>query len=166
MNFSDVPLQMLSKDHLRTEGAMFAHIIMNCLDMFCQALERHFYSTARTLYPDSRVDYLHVLGELGRPYLILTLGTWATTPWATGKLGHLGSWATWELGPPGKLGHRELGPLRTWATWEVRPLGSWATWELGPLPTTNNDQRQTTTNHKQPSTTNNQQQQTTTNDKQ
>ena len=102
MNFSDVPLQMLSKDHLRTEGAMFAHIIMNCLDMFCQALERHFYPTARTLYPDSRVDYLHVLGELGRPYLILTLGTWATTPWATGKLGHqevgpLGSWATGKL---------------------------------------------------------------------
>ena len=50
-----------------------------------------------------------------------TLGTWATTLWATVNLGHCelgppGTWATGnmghcELGPPGNLGHCELGPL-------------------------------------------------------
>ena len=73
MNFSDVSLQMLSREQLRTEGTMFAHIIMNFFDVLCQAEYRHFFSTARALFLDSRVDDLHVLGELRRPYLFLAL---------------------------------------------------------------------------------------------
>ena len=73
MNVSDVILQRPSVEHLRTERAMFAHIVMNFFDVSCQVVERHFFSTARALFLESRVDSLHVLGELGRPYLLLAL---------------------------------------------------------------------------------------------
>ena len=102
MNTSDVPLQILSVEHLRTERAMlahilmnffdvccqiprmellwteramFAHIIMNFFDVSCQAVERHIFSTSRALFLDSRVGHLHVLGKQGRSYFLLAL--WA-----------------------------------------------------------------------------------------
>ena len=73
MNLSDVPLQITSREHLRTERAMFAHIVMDYFDVFFQAEDGHFFSTARALFLDSRVDHLHVLGKQGRPYLLLAL---------------------------------------------------------------------------------------------
>ena len=52
---------------------MFAHIIMDNFDVSFQVVERHFFLTTRALFFDSRVDPLHVLGKLGRPYLLLAL---------------------------------------------------------------------------------------------
>ena len=102
MNMSDVPLQVLSVEHLRTERAMlahiimnffdvccqmpriellwteramFAHIIMNFFDVPCQGVERHFFSASGALFLDSRVGHLHVLGKQGPSYLFLAL--WA-----------------------------------------------------------------------------------------
>ena len=75
MNISDVPLQKPSIELLRTKRAMFAHIFMNFIDVSRQAVERHFFSTVRALFLDSRVDHLHVLRKLGRSYLLLAL--WA-----------------------------------------------------------------------------------------
>ena len=73
MNLSDVPLQITSREHLGTERAMFAHIVMDYFDVFFQAEDGHFFSTTRALFLDSRVYPLHVLGKLGRPYLLLAL---------------------------------------------------------------------------------------------
>ena len=102
MNTSDVPLQILSVEHLRTERAMlahiimnffdvccqipriklleteramFAHIIMNFFDVSCQDVKGHFFPTSRALFLDSRVGHLHVLGKNGPSYLFLAL--WA-----------------------------------------------------------------------------------------
>ena len=44
--------------------------------LMCRAnLLRYFFSTLRALFLESWVDHLHVLGELGRPYLLLAF--WA-----------------------------------------------------------------------------------------
>ena len=104
MNLSDVPLQICSREHLRTERAMFAHMIMNSpdvllqirgmehlgaerakfthiimksFDVSCQLVEREIFSTARALFLYPRVDHLHVLGEHGRSYLLLALGAFS-----------------------------------------------------------------------------------------
>ena len=50
MNTSDVPLQMRNMEHLRTEGAMPAHIIMNFFDVSCQVFER-FLSHSEGTFP-------------------------------------------------------------------------------------------------------------------
>ena len=47
---------------------------MYFFDVFFQAVDSKFVPTARALFPDSRVDHLHVLRKLGRPYLLLALG--------------------------------------------------------------------------------------------
>ena len=73
MNISDMPLQTCRGEHLGTKRAMFAHIIMDNFDVSFQVVERHFFLTARALFLDSRVDNLHVLGKLGRSYLLLAL---------------------------------------------------------------------------------------------
>ena len=109
MNISDVPLQVLSVEHLRTERAMLAHIIMNFFDVCCQipriellwterasfahiimnffdvsfqGVERQFFPTSRALYLDSGVDHLHVLGKYGPSYLFLAL-------WAFSRVAHV-----------------------------------------------------------------------------
>ena len=74
MNSFDVSCQNTSMEHLRTERAMFAHVIMNFFDVSCQVVENYFFSTARALFLDSRVDNLHVPGKLPRLYLFLHSG--------------------------------------------------------------------------------------------
>ena len=68
-----MPLQTCRGEHLGTKRAMFAHIIMDNFDVSFQVVERHFFLTTRALFLDSQVDPLHVLGKLGRPYLLLAL---------------------------------------------------------------------------------------------
>ena len=75
MNLSDVLFQRRSTEHLRAVRAMFALIIVNFFDVFCQVAQRYFFSTVRALFLDSGVDPLHVLRKLTRPYLLLAL--WA-----------------------------------------------------------------------------------------
>ena len=107
MNISDVPLQVLSVEHLRTERAMLAHIIMNFFDVSFQGVERQFFPTSRALYLDYGVDHLHVLGKHGPSYLFLAL--WAFSCVAhvsfpnmafySSRVDHLVTITTFFLGP-------------------------------------------------------------------
>jgi hypothetical protein len=89
-------------------------------------------------------------GEVGRSLRYCNTrpthdGTGASSSWALGHKGHLGSWAlgllgTWALGhlgtwALGHLGSRALGLSGTWALrpWSLGHLGTWAlvAWALG-----------------------------------
>ena len=60
MNTSDVPLQILSVEHLRTERAIFAHI-MNSFDVSCQKTCMELLRTERAMFAHVIVNFFDCL---------------------------------------------------------------------------------------------------------